>query len=83
MNEYFYQNLSFRGHIHIPVATHNVKWVVPKKIHSPHTEEISAVRGGGEGNHLKNVLNLYRMSGEGEGGIVNFLRRGGGGSFLE
>ena len=58
-----------------------LKWVVPKKIHSPPTEEISAVQGGGEGNHLKNVLNLYRMSGE--GGIVNFLRGGGSGSFLE
>ena len=52
------------------------QWVVPKKIHSPPTEEISAVRGGGEGNHLKNVLNLYRRSGEGEGGIVNFLHGG-------
>ena len=40
--------------------------------------------GRGEGNHLKNVLNSYRMSREGEGGIVNFLRGGGGsGSFLE
>ena len=43
------------------------KWVVPKKIHSSPTEEISAVQGGGggQGNHLKNILNLYRMSGEG------------------
>ena len=32
--------------------------------------------GRGEGNHLKNVLNLDRMSGEGEGGIVNFLHGG-------
>ena len=30
----------------------------------------------GEGNHLNNVLNLYRMSREGEGGIVNFLHGG-------
>ena len=39
---------------------------------------ISFVRAVGEGNRLKNVLNLYRMSGEGEGSIVNFLRAGGG-----
>ena len=32
-------------------------------------------RGGGR-DCLKNVLNLYRMSGEGEGGIANFLRGG-------
>ena len=32
----------------------------------------------GEGGRdcLKNALNLYRMSGEGEGGIANFLRGG-------
>ena len=57
---------------------HNIilHWVVPKKIHTSPTEEIFAVWGGGEGNCLKNVLNFYRMSGEGEGGIVNFLRGG-------
>ena len=38
-------------------------------------------RGGGR-DCLKNVLNFYRMSREGEGGIANFLR-GGYGSFLE
>ena len=37
------------------------------------------------GNCLKNVFdeNLYRMSREGEGGIVYFLRGGRYGSFLE
>ena len=58
--------------------------LVPKKIRTPPTEEISAVRRGGGRDCLKNVLNLYRMSGEGKGGIANFLRGGGGyGSFLE
>ena len=54
-----------------------MKWVVPKKIRAPPTEEISAVRRGGGRDCVKNVLNLYRMSGEGEGGIANFLRGGG------
>ena len=60
------------------LITHNIilQWVVPKKIHTPPTEEISAVWGGGEGNCLKNVLNFYRLSGEGQRGIVNFLRGG-------
>ena len=44
-----------------------------KKIHTPLTEEISASRGRGGGNYLKNVLNLYRVSKEGREGIVNFL----------
>ena len=45
----------------------------------PTTEEISAVRRGGGRDHLKNVLNLYRMYGErGGGGVANFLRGGGG-----
>ena len=35
-----------------------------------------------EGNRMKNVLNLYRMSIRGGGGIVNFLH-GGYGYFLE
>ena len=48
------------------------QWVVPKKIHTPPTEEISSSRGEGE-NYLKNVLNLYRVSKEGREGIVNFL----------
>ena len=42
-----------------------------KKIHTPHTEEISVVQRGGERNCLKNGLNLYRMYGE--EGIVNFF----------
>ena len=54
--------------------------VPPKQIHNPATEEISAGQMGGGGDCLKNVFNLYRMSGEGEGIIVNFLR-GGGTSF--
>ena len=59
-------------------------WVVPKKMRTPPTEEISAVRRGGGRDCLKNVLNLCRMSGEKEGVIANFLRVGGGyGSFLE
>ena len=33
----------------------------------PHPEEISVVQRGEEGNCLKNVLNLYRMSKEKEG----------------
>ena len=36
--------------------------------------EISSVQRREQGNRLENVLNLYRMSTEGEvGGIVNFL----------
>ena len=45
----------------------------------PPTEEISAIQAGG---HLKNALNLYRMSGEVEMGIVNFLLGGGGGGYF-
>ena len=43
-------------------------------------------RPGGGGNRLKNVLNLYRMSGEGEGVLLISSvggGGGGGGSFLE
>ena len=49
-----------------------------KKDPYPPTEEISAVRRGVG----KDCLNLYKMSGEGEVGIANFLQ-GGYGSFLE
>ena len=62
------------------LGNYPIHWVIPKKIHSPPTEEISAVQGG---ESCINVLNLYRMSGEGRGGTVNFLSMGGGGSFLE
>lgn len=42
-----------------------------KKIHNPPTEGIFAIQKGGD--CLKNVLNFYRVSGEGKEGIVNFL----------
>ena len=48
------------------------KEVVPKRIHNPPTKEISAVQIGRGESGLKNVLNLYGMSGEGEG-VVKFL----------
>ena len=54
----------------------HIDWVVPKKIRTPPAEEISSGWRGGGRDCLKNVLNLYRMSGEGEGGIANFLRGG-------
>ena len=46
---------------------HLTHWVIPKRIPTPPTEEISTVQGGWEGSCPKNVLNLYRMSQEGEG----------------
>ena len=58
----------------LKALSHNVmaKEVVPKKIHNLPTKEISAVQIGRGESALKNVLNLYRMSGEGEG-VVKFL----------
>ena len=47
-----------------------------KKIHNPPTEEIFIIQRGGEGNSLKNVINLYRMFKEGKG-VVNFPHGGG------
>lgn len=45
-----------------------------KKIHTPPTEEITAIQGGGKESCKECLrLDLYGMSGEGEGGIVNFL----------
>ena len=55
-------------------------WVVPKKIRTPPTEKISAVRRGGGRDCLKNVLNFYRMSGE--GGYCQFPPWGGGGVWI-
>ena len=46
----------------------------------PQRKFLPSKEGGGKLS--KNVLNLYRMSGKGEGDIVNFLR-GGGVSFLK
>ena len=59
-------------------------WVIPKKIHTPPAEEISAVqrRGGGGSDCLKNILNLYKMSGEGEG-VLLISSMGGGWIFFE
>ena len=51
-------------------ATFNCWLGRSKKRPIPHPQEIFAVRGGGEGNCLKNVLNLYRMSKEGEGVLL-------------
>ena len=41
-------------------------WVIPKKIRSPPQRKFPHL-GREEGNCLKNVLNLYRMSGGGVG----------------
>ena len=56
-----------------------MQWVLPKKMRSPPTEEISAVQRGGGRDCLKNVLNFYRMSGEREVGYCQFPPCGGGG----
>ena len=45
-----------------------------KNIHTPPTEEILAFHRGGKENHLKNVFNFYKMSGE--GGIEDVWRGG-------
>lgn len=50
-----------------------MKWVVPKNIHTPPTGNFRCP-GRGEVNRLKNIINLCRVSGEGEEDIVNFLR---------
>ena len=52
-------------------------WVVPKKIHTPPTEEFLPSReGGSELNEFeKNVVTFYSMSGEGD--IFNFLQGDG------
>lgn len=42
-----------------------------KKDPFPHTGNFPCL---GRGGCLKNIINLYRMSREGQGGIVNFLR---------
>ena len=76
---FFVMKMSLFIKKHFYKAPKGRKWVAPKKIHNLPTKEFSLPR---EGNWLKNVLNLYRMSPEGKGGIVNFLH-GGYGSFLE
>ena len=45
-------------------------WVVPKKDPYPTHRGNFCRPGRGEGNCLKNVLNLYRMSEEGEGVLL-------------
>ena len=48
------ERLVGEGAVPVPLVVPQMKskWVVPKKIHTPHTEEIFAVRGGREGREL-------------------------------
>ena len=48
----------------------------------PYPTQRGNFRHPGRRNYLKNVLNLYRMSGEGEGALL-ISSVGGYGSFLE
>ena len=74
----YWRDYSIQGGCHHALRAYYVNlllmnWVIPKKIHIPTLRGNFHHLGRGGGNGLKNVLNLYRMSGEGEGGIVIFL----------
>jgi hypothetical protein len=61
-----------------PINLHLFEWVVPEKIHTPPTQEISAVRrGGGETKLFLIIVNVLGHL-KGVGGLTsNFLRGGG------
>ena len=74
----FYKELSIsflHGHCFPVPHEHENGHTLGRSITDPFPTHSGNFRrpGRGEWNHLKNVLNLYRMFGEGEGGIVNFL----------
>jgi hypothetical protein len=53
------------------------KWVVPEKIHTPPTEEISAVRRGKGAKIVSDNTNVLGHP-KGIGGLISYFLRGGG-----
>jgi hypothetical protein len=54
-----------------------IQWVVPEKIHTPPTEEISAVRRGRGEKIVSDNSKCIRTS-KGVGGLTSYFLRGGG-----
>ena len=55
-----------------------LEWVVPEKIHTPPTEEISAIRrGGGEKKLFLIIVNVLGHP-KGVGGLTSYFLHGGG-----
>ena len=52
-------------------------WVIPEKIHTPPTEEISAVRRGGEKKLCLIIVNVLGHP-KGVGRLTSYFLRGGG-----
>jgi hypothetical protein len=63
--------------IEITALLYSFKWVIPEKIHTPPTEEISAVRRGSGEKIVSDNSKCIRTSEGGRGLTSNFLHEAG------